>query len=98
MTVRQAPLGVNQIEVLRSLDDHDSWPGGWYWGSPSLTRKILNSLARRGLVDVEEIRSIYTGDLYDRFTISAEGSAALIANPREVPVRPPLPREGGRDR
>lgn len=96
MAVRQAPLGVNQLEVLRSLDDHGGWPGGWIWGSASLTRKILNSLARRGLVDVEEIKSVYTGDPYDRFTVSAEGLATLAANPREVPVRPSLPREGGR--
>lgn len=94
MAVRQAPLGVNQIEVLRSLDDHSSWPGGWIWGSASLTRKILNSLVRRDLVKIEQLPSLYTGDPYDRYTLTPEGSAFLVANPREVPVRPSLPREG----
>jgi hypothetical protein len=96
MTVRQAPLGVNQIEVLRCLDDHGSWPGGWIWGSASLTRRILDSLARRGLVDVEELKSVYTGNPYTRYTVGSEGRAFLTTNPREVPVRPSLPREGGR--
>jgi DNA-binding PadR family transcriptional regulator len=43
-------LGTNQREVLRSLRDHSGWPGNWYWGSTSLTIRILDSLVGRSLV------------------------------------------------
>jgi hypothetical protein len=76
-TNRQAPLGVNQIEVLKALKKHGDWPGGWVWDNPSLTRKILNSLVRRGLVEVTSVRSLRTGDLYDVYTPKADAEAGV---------------------
>jgi len=55
------PLGVNQRHVLDCLKRHGSWIleggscGGWVWVSPSLTRKVLDSLVRRHLVSVEVV-------------------------------------------
>lgn len=53
------PLGVNQRHVLESLALHGQWVcpggGGWVWVSPSLTRKVLDSLVRRHLVSVEVV-------------------------------------------
>ncbi|HET7846977.1 MAG TPA: hypothetical protein VFL72_05750 [Acidimicrobiia bacterium] len=68
MTVRQTPLGVNQTMVLESLKRHGGWPGGWVWENPSLTRKILNSLVRRGLAEVNQRLNHRTGDPYDFYT------------------------------
>lgn len=67
MTVRQAPLGVNQVAVLQCLKDHGGWPGSWTWENPSLTRRILDSLVRRGLVDTEEVTSRW-GHTFTRYT------------------------------
>jgi hypothetical protein len=53
---RQAPLGENQLIVLRYLREGRGWPGhGWTFGSTSQTKRILDSLVRRGLVKVEEV-------------------------------------------
>lgn len=48
-------LGQNQAAVLRALRQHGIWYGGgfgcgWNWTNESGTRKILDSLVRRGLV------------------------------------------------
>lgn len=46
-----APLGRRQRGVLKALDDGGSYPGGWYWESPAVTEAVLDSLAKRGLVE-----------------------------------------------
>jgi len=57
-------LGVNQRGVLNSLRDHGQWhkrfPGcGWVWDTPSNTKKILDTLVKRGLAQVDE-KGTYT--------------------------------------
>lgn len=49
------PLGENQLSVLKSLD-RGPWHErcGWLWDTPSGTRKILDSLVKRGLVAKEQ--------------------------------------------
>jgi hypothetical protein len=48
------PLGKNQLGCLRALGRHgywaSGWGSGWTWHSDSETRRILDSLVRRGLV------------------------------------------------
>ena len=49
----QRPLGVNQKTVLKILATRPwSTEDEWVWVSPSLTRNILDSLTKRGLVEV----------------------------------------------
>lgn len=45
-------LGTNQISCLEALADHGAWypSGGWKWNSYSITLRIMEGLARRGLV------------------------------------------------
>lgn len=44
-------IGKNQRSVLECLADRGPWPGtGWTWSNDSETRRILQSLVRRGLV------------------------------------------------
>lgn len=50
-------LGKVQTGVLQSLRKFGSWTNlgigsGWVWDSPSNTKKVLNSLVKRGLVTV----------------------------------------------
>lgn len=47
-------LGEVQKSVLRSLRDHGCWSPrcGWVWDNTSGTKKILESLRRRGFVEV----------------------------------------------
>ncbi len=52
-------LGNTQRSILRSLVEHKSWFGegygcGWIWGNYSNTKRLLDSLVKRGLVDVTE--------------------------------------------
>lgn len=52
MKRKNRPLGENQRYLLYSLFMHKSWrPGcGWLWNTPSGTKRLLDSLVRRGLV------------------------------------------------
>ncbi|MEW9530654.1 hypothetical protein [Microbispora sp. NPDC049125] len=50
------PLGVNQEIALSTIRRRGQWPGGWCMGSTSETRRILDSLVRRGLVRTEELQ------------------------------------------
>ncbi len=50
------PLGKNQRTTLKSLAYHGSWPGGWVWENTSSTVRILDSLVKRGLVDMDPPR------------------------------------------
>ena len=53
-------FGKVQKLVLAALKQHKKWCGnfrcGWIWDTPSGTRKILDSLVKRGLVKI----GIYT--------------------------------------
>jgi hypothetical protein len=68
------PLGETQRSVLCSVREHGSWSinCGWYWNNDSGTRKILDSLYQRCLVDRSEGRS-------PTYTINDEGRKALAA-------------------
>ena len=50
------PLGETQKAVLRALEEHGSWrPGGrcgWLWDTDSGTRRLMDSLVKRGFVVV----------------------------------------------
>lgn len=58
---RFRPLGKNQIEVLRCLEEHGGWHkhGGWNWDTTSNTARICMSMVGRGLVEITE--KGYTG-------------------------------------
>ena len=49
------PLGTSQQSALRTLAERNNgrwWPGcGWQWANESSTRRIMESLARRGLAE-----------------------------------------------
>ena len=50
-------LGQNQKDVLECLRRNgpwcDSWICRWSWSTPSETTKIMDSLVKRGLVEVK---------------------------------------------
>jgi len=46
-------LGARQKGCIDSLEDHGLWKTGycsWQWSTPSETKKIMDSLVKRGLV------------------------------------------------
>ena len=47
-------LGRIQEGVLRALLEHGGYPGSWVWDTHSHTEKVLESLAKRGLVQRTE--------------------------------------------
>ncbi len=53
---RAKRLGATQAKVFDALVEHESWSEdcGWIWGTPSSTRRIMDSLVRAGVVKVEE--------------------------------------------
>ena len=53
---RLPPLGENQLHMLRSLVERGSWFKGtwWLWMTPSDTRRLLDSLCRRGLAQLRD--------------------------------------------
>jgi hypothetical protein len=66
-------LGGIQFACLTALLEHRVWPGGgWVWDNYSHTKRVLDSLARRGHVVTEPLpdfrRTSYTPhpDLLDR--------------------------------
>lgn len=63
------PLGETQRDMLRSLVTHGGWrPGcGWLWDTVSNTKRILESLCKRGL-------AVNIGGNY---TITEKGRGAL---------------------
>lgn len=56
-------LGETQIQVLRALRDHGywcEWPQcGWHWDTETNTKRILDSLVKRGLAAKGEYRKYY---------------------------------------
>ena len=47
-------LGERQRICLQSLQRHGRWPGGWMWDNRSGTKRILDTLVKRGLATVDE--------------------------------------------
>ena len=52
-------LGSVQRGLLSSIREHGSWHNngmgcGWLWDTPSNTKKVLDTLVRRDLVEVDE--------------------------------------------
>lgn len=50
---RATRLGNVQKDVLASVKEHGGYPGGWMWDTPSHTVRVLDSLVKRGLVDLK---------------------------------------------
>lgn len=48
-------LGKNQERVLAALKRFGRYPSTWVWGTHSATVRILDSLAKKGLVRTEEV-------------------------------------------
>ena len=52
------PLGEVQRHCLIALREHGNWHptgwSGWYWDNCSGTKRILNSLVKRNLVEIDE--------------------------------------------
>jgi DNA-binding MarR family transcriptional regulator len=46
------PLGATQQSVLRALKEHGGWGPlcGWIWDTQGGTKRVLDSLVKRGLV------------------------------------------------
>jgi hypothetical protein len=72
-------LGNNQRTVLKMLQDKGPWQyeAKWVWCSPSLTRKTLESLVRRRLVDMEVHWEGALGECRV-WKINEAGKAALV--------------------
>ena len=76
--MRKIKLGSRQADCLRSLSttSHGTWAGdrcGFVYGDRFTTFTILQSLAKRGLVDAD----YDTSDEYGVFTITREGRKAI---------------------
>src|SRR5688572_15503470 len=65
------PIGRRQLSVLRCFVEHAPyWPGhGWTWNGVSETKRIMESLRKRGLVEL-----VAKGRLY---TITAKGKQEI---------------------
>lgn len=76
---KQRPLGINQEGILRSLVERDGWSEGcgWMWDTHVNTRKILESLVKRGLATKEtRVRKLpprYLPVSYDFYAATDEG-------------------------
>lgn len=72
------PMGETQREVLRSLakPSRGFWYSGcgWLWDTPSGTRKIMETLLKRGLVTKTMVPYTHTPDCtYPRYDLTDEG-------------------------
>ena len=74
MMRKHQPLGSIQKLTLHSLIQHKSWPGGWVMGTPSRTKRVLESLRRRGYV-VKRIENCR-----DTYRASRIGVCALVSS------------------
>ena len=54
---REAKLGSTQRDVLESLRDHKYWADydltSWIWSNRGVTRKVMQSLVKKGVARVE---------------------------------------------
>lgn len=65
-------MGYVQKELLDVLKSHEGvwYPGcGWYWGNVSSTKRILDSLVRRGLVAATDSVIPRTGESVTTYTL-----------------------------
>lgn len=62
-------LGKKQLSVLHSLREHKGWTVGcgWYWDTPSNTRRLMDGLVQRCLVNLKD----------GKYTINEHGLAEL---------------------
>lgn len=73
------PLGKNQENLLGSLERHGHWSvaAGWVWDTPSNTRKILETLVKRGMVKKSTVVGRPSGWLsvtpVEQYELSEEG-------------------------
>ena len=80
------PLGDTQRAVLRAMvRKNGEWSAGgdWIWKSPANTLKIMNSLAKRGLVTCEATEP------YPRYAVIAAGRAVAAGVGIEEAPRDP---------
>lgn len=75
------PLGKIQRLVLADLERHGRWHErcGWLWDTPSHTRALMESLAKRGL-----IRKIVSTDRLVRFEPLMDSSNDNTITPAEL--------------
>ena len=72
-------LGRIQLTILKILSERRcGWTDrpmgcGWFWGSRASTRRILESLVKKGLVD----KAVPEPGEHPQYTISAAGRAYL---------------------
>ncbi len=59
-------LGKTQMAILRCLEEYGDWPGQWVWTTPGQTRKLLEGLVKRDLVEKYTARTTQ-GFEYDRY-------------------------------
>jgi len=67
------PLGEVQLGCLDALERVGKFPGAWKWDTMSGTRRVLDTLVNRGLVD----RLDYGVPRYGRYTINDAGREVL---------------------
>ena len=71
----ESRMGWNQIEMLRSLDQHGSWWNAhscrWCYDTMSGTKRILDALVKRGLVTWTKVKG------RDTYFVSALGEICL---------------------
>lgn len=71
------PLGEIQQYALTALREQGTWYGtGWVWGNFSTTVRIMESLAKRGLVTRAPYTSRWT-NIQHRYTITEAGIKAV---------------------
>jgi len=71
-------VGKTQLAVLRSLHEGNGWYAGcgWLWNTYSGTRKIMDSLVKRGLVDITVTDEKMPRK--DKFNINEKGREVLF--------------------
>lgn len=73
-------LGRTQLDFLKYLvDSPRGWcyNCGWIWGNPSTTRKLLESLFKRGLVFKQEQTHTPRGVLHTHWFAAKDARTAL---------------------
>ncbi len=72
------PLSETQIDVLYSYYSSGSWPhGGWYWTNYSTTKRISDSLVKRGLLGIKVLRNAQ-GHCTEHYHITKAGSEIVL--------------------
>lgn len=80
-------LGTVQLSVLHVLASRErGWIDhpyglGWTWGTVSSTRKTLESLVKRGLVDKGTYLSVDDNRSCPQYTVSQAGKVFLLGRP-----------------